>query len=167
MHKLCSDMIRRDSMPARKEVSFRIFLLVSIVLTATLACGTSGEVATPPPATATATPVSEPQLEYTAGDHALSLTHDGTERTYVLHIPPGLDPSQPVPLVLAFHGVGLNASEMMRISGFNAQSDASGFIVVYPEGTGETKSWNGGHCCGTAARDNEESLLINRLVDTK
>jgi len=108
--------------------------------------------------------VSEPQLEYTAGDHALSLTHDGTERTYVLHIPPGLDPSQPVPLVLAFHGVSLNASEMMRISGFNSQSDASGFILVYPEGTGDTSSWNGGHCCGTAARDNVDDVGFVRAL---
>jgi polyhydroxybutyrate depolymerase len=164
MHKLCSDSIRRGGMPAGKDVSFRIFLLVSIVLTATLACGTSGEVATPPPATATVPPVSEPRLKYTAGDHALSLTHDGMERTYVLHIPPGLDPSRPVPLVLAFHGVSLNASEMMRISGFNAQSDASGFILVYPEGTGDTTSWNGGHCCGTAARDNVDDVGFVRAL---
>ena len=113
----------------------------------------------------------KPTLEFSPGDHALSMVYDGTERTYVLHIPPRLDPAEPVALVLAFHGLGLNASEMMRITGFNDQSDTSGFIIAYPEGTGETRSWNGGHCCGTAARDRVDDAgfvraLIGELTTT-
>jgi polyhydroxybutyrate depolymerase len=125
----------------------------------------------------TAIPTSKPLLELGAGDHALTMIYDGLQRSYVIHIPPGLDPSRPVPMVLAFHGLGLNASEMNRISGFSDQSDSSGFIVIYPEGTGETKSWNGGHCCGTAARDRVDDVgfvraLIGELsttlpIDTK
>jgi polyhydroxybutyrate depolymerase len=85
------------------------------------------------------------------GDSKRSLIFDGLERTYILHIPTGYHASRPVPLVLVFHGIGLDGNEMIRISGFNAQSDLSGFIVVYPDGTGAKKSWNGGHCCGEAA----------------
>jgi polyhydroxybutyrate depolymerase len=106
----------------------------------------------------------ESQETYSAGDHALTMMYAGIERSYVLHIPPNLDPSRNVALVLAFHGIGLDASEMMRISGLNAQSDASGFIVVYPEGTGSTRSWNGGHCCGTAARDNVDDVGFVRAL---
>jgi polyhydroxybutyrate depolymerase len=87
------------------------------------------------------------------GDHALSLIAGGIERTYVLHIPPSYNGAAPVPLILAFHGIGLDASEMNRISKFSTQADLSGFLVAYPEGTGQVRSWNGGHCCGTAARD--------------
>ncbi len=125
----------------------------------------------PPEPVDTVASTSKPQLGLDAGDHALTMVYDGLERSYVLHIPPGLDPSRAVPLVLAFHGVGLNASEMIRISGFNDQSDTSGFIVVYPEGTGDNKSWNGGHCCGTAARDSVDDVgfvraLIGELLTT-
>jgi polyhydroxybutyrate depolymerase len=88
----------------------------------------------------------------------------GIERKYILHIPPGFDNSLPVPLVLAFHGVGLDANEMIRISGFSSESDASGFLVVYPEGTGANKSWNGGHCCGVAARDNVDDVGFVRAL---
>jgi polyhydroxybutyrate depolymerase len=99
-----------------------------------------------------------------AGDNARSLVYAGIERKYILHIPPGFENSRPVPLVLAFHGVGLDANEMIRISGFSSQSDASGFIVAYPEGTGTNKSWNGGHCCGVAARDNVDDVGFVRTL---
>lgn len=103
-------------------------------------------------------------MDLLPGDHPLTLVYAGVERSYVIHIPPGLQPSMPVPLVLAFHGIGLDAGEMIRISGLNDQSDASGFIVVYPEGTGEKKSWNGGYCCGTAARDDVDDVGFVRAL---
>lgn len=99
-----------------------------------------------------------------AGDNALVLTHEGLARTYILHIPPAYDGSTPTALVLAFHGIGLDAVEMQRISQFNAQSDQSGFLVVYPEGTGTMRSWNGGHCCGTAARDAVDDVGFVRAL---
>ncbi|MFZ5820145.1 MAG: alpha/beta hydrolase family esterase [Chloroflexota bacterium] len=98
------------------------------------------------------------------GDSEHRLAYAGVERSYVLHIPPGYDPSQPAALVLAFHGITLDAYEMIRISGFNAQSDAAGFIVAYPNAAGEQRSWNGGHCCGEAARDNVDDLGFVRAV---
>jgi polyhydroxybutyrate depolymerase len=109
-------------------------------------------------------PGSALPADLTPGDNARSLVYDGVEREYILHIPPGFDNSLPVPLVLAFHGVGLDANEMIRISGFNSQSDASGFFVVYPNGTGETQSWNGGHCCGEAAKNNVDDVGFVRAL---
>ena len=43
--------------------------------------------------------------------------------------------------------------------------------MVYPEGTGKNKSWNGGHCCGEAAQKNVDDAgfvraLINELSAT-
>ena len=98
------------------------------------------------------------------GDNERSLVFAGVARKYILHIPPGFDNSRPVPLVLAFHGVGLDANEMIRISGFSSQSDSAGFVVVYPNGTGATQSWNGGHCCGVAARDNVDDVGFVRSL---
>lgn len=100
------------------------------------------------------------------GDSTRSLLFEGVVRSYILHIPPGITSSQAVPLVLVFHGIGLDGNEMIRISGFNAQSDLSGFIVVYPDGTGDKKSWNGGHCCGKAALKQVDDVgFVHALID--
>lgn len=42
----------------------------------------------------------------------------------------------PTPVVLVYHGGGSNAQVMVRFCGMNRQSDTSGFIAVYPNGTG-------------------------------
>jgi len=98
------------------------------------------------------------------GDSVHALTFGGLQRDYVLHVPPGYDPARAAPLVLAFHGIGLDAKEMMRISGLSAQSDASGFLAAYPNGTGEKKSWNGGLCCGEAARNGTDDVGFVKAV---
>ncbi len=131
------------------------FLFPVMLLLAALACGK----ATPVPSSPETASASLP-----AGDSEHTLMVAGLERSYVLHIPPAYDPSQPAALVLAFHGITLNAGEMMRISGFNAQSDAAGFIVVYPNASGEQMSWNGGGCCGEAARNNVDDVGFVRAV---
>ena len=98
------------------------------------------------------------------GDTTRTLAHAGVEREYILHIPAGYDAARPTPLVLAFHGISLDAEEMARISGFSEQADASGFVVAYPNGTGSNKSWNGGHCCGEAAKDNVDDVGFTRAL---
>jgi polyhydroxybutyrate depolymerase len=50
--------------------------------------------------------------------------------------------------VLDLHGAGSNKAQQRLISGFQARSDAEGFIVVYPQGLFNT--WNAGICCGGA-----------------
>lgn len=140
-----------------RGIIFLSLLMIIFLIATTSACAI-------PAAAMTVSSGIEPLNKYPPGDQTLTLTHDGVKRTYVVHIPPGLSDTKPVALVLAFHGVGLNAKEMMRISGFSNQSDISGFLVVYPEGTGEVKSWNGGHCCGTAARDNVDDVGFVRTL---
>ncbi len=134
-------------------------LLCILILVAILACGGTAATQTPPP--------EEPTYEAPPfGDSKHSLDYGGEERSYVLHIPPGYDASQPAPLVLAFHGITLDANEMIRISGFNNQSDAAGFIVVYPNASGEQRSWNGGHCCGEAALHNVDDVgFVRALIE--
>lgn len=140
-------------MKARLRV---FFLFLWMLLIAALACGKT-TVAQPPPTEATS-------LSPPVGDSEHRLVYAGVERSYVLHIPPGYNASQPIALVLAFHGITLDAYEMMRISGFNAQSDAAGFVVVYPNASGDQRAWNGGHCCGEAARDNVDDVGFVRAV---
>ncbi len=140
-----------------KTMSKLTALFLAAFLLTTLACG--GTVATQ-----TLSPPGQTDESLSPGDSEHTLIYAGEERSYVLHIPPGYDSSHPAALVLAFHGITLDAYEMIRISGFNAQSDASGFIIVYPNGTGEKQSWNGGRCCGEAARDNVDDVGFVRAL---
>lgn len=136
-----------------------VFLCLGMLFLTMLACGRSA--ATQPPS-----PPEQTDVVLPTGDSERTLTVAGLERSYVLHIPPTYDPSRPAPLVLAFHGITLDAYEMIRISGLNAQSDAAGFIVAYPNAYGEQKSWNGGHCCGEAARDNTDDVgFVRALIE--
>lgn len=70
------------------------------------------------------------------GDHPRTLTADGRERSYLVHIPPQYDPKKPTPVVLLFHGAASNGPMHVQFTGMNEKSDQAGFIAVYPNGTG-------------------------------
>jgi polyhydroxybutyrate depolymerase len=139
------------------EKSYSLSFCMCLVLVVMLACGQTAPSLAPPPALATFETLAP-------GDTTRSLSYGGEERTYVLHIPSAYDPSKATPVVLIFHGFGLNAEEMIRITGFNAQADTSGFIAVYPNGTGHKPSWNGGDCCGEAAARKVDDVGFARAL---
>lgn len=101
------------------------------------------------------------------GDHSRSIEVEGRERTYLVHVPPQYDPAAPMPVVLAFHGGGANADNMVAFSGLNEKADQAGFIVVYPEGSGRLPrmlTFNAGNCCGKAAESKIDDVAFTRLV---
>lgn len=55
------------------------------------------------------------------------------KRAYNLHVPSSYNSKKPIPLVLAFHGVGGNGKEMAKMTGLSQLAEQSGFIVVYPD----------------------------------
>src|SRR5665213_2284156 len=69
-----------------------------------------------------------------------TLTVEGRDRTYHLHIP--ASHRSPAPLVFVFHGGGGQGSGIERTSGFDDISDREGFIVAYPDGV--DRGWNDG-----------------------
>jgi polyhydroxybutyrate depolymerase len=85
------------------------------------------------------------------GDHLRALPFGGLVRIYRVHVPSGYDGSVPVPLVLDIHPLGANAEQQEAVSGMRGESDAHGFLVVYPQGVDDT--WNAGICCGNATID--------------
>jgi polyhydroxybutyrate depolymerase len=159
----------------RKNSYFTLlFYLVFVIM---LACGkTTSSTITPTNEQETTMPTSvsfpsvSPTVEKPAfesipsGDTTHSMSFGGEQRIYILHVPPMYDPSQARPLVFIFHGFGLKAEEMIRITDFNSQADASGFMVVYPNGTGRKTSWNGGDCCGEAAIKNVDDVGFVRAM---
>ncbi len=77
-----------------------------------------------------------------AVDETRTPDHDGRQRTYLLHVPDGLHDNEPVPLVFVFHGGGGGGSGMVSLTEFDKLSDREEFIVVFPNGVGD--SWNDG-----------------------
>lgn len=72
----------------------------------------------------------------TSGARAAKLSHEtlesgGAERTYVLYVPPKLDLSTPVPLLLALHGSGRDGKVAVQPWTFLARRE--GFLVAGPE----------------------------------
>ncbi len=70
------------------------------------------------------------------GDHFCSLNVGGLNRTYLVHVPRGYDPTKPEAVVLALHGAAMTGSMMVWFSGLNVTSEKNNFIVLYPNGTG-------------------------------
>ncbi len=97
-----------------------------------------------------------------ANDRRWTLTHDGRERTFVVHVPPGYSPSAATPVVLNFHGRMSSASQQIVLSEMNAAADRHGFVAVHPEGVGAT--WNGGLCCGTAMSQDVDDVGFTRAM---
>ena len=101
------------------------------------------------------------------GDHSRSLAVDGVERGYLVHVPLHYDPAVAMPVVLAFHGGGANADNMVAFSGLNGKADQAGFIVVYPAGSGRLPrmlTFNAGNCCGHAAARGINDVAFTRLL---
>jgi polyhydroxybutyrate depolymerase len=114
-----------------------------------------------------AEPDDSPQLA--AGNHTFTLRHGNRNRTYIVHVPAGATGALPV--VLAFHGGGGNASGFQDYAELDEVADSAHFIVVYPNGTGVLPNalltWNAGDgCCGYAAEQNVDDVdFAATLVD--
>ena len=79
---------------------------------------------------------------YSPGTTVEQLETSAGERGYRLHVPTGYDPNRATPLVLNFHGYAQDAEQQEAYSGLVPLSDANGFILVTPEGSGEPQGWN-------------------------
>jgi polyhydroxybutyrate depolymerase len=63
------------------------------------------------------------------------MVSSGEKREYLLHVPTGLDPARPVPLLISMHGAGMWPVAQKEISRWNDVADENAFIVVYPSGS--------------------------------
>jgi polyhydroxybutyrate depolymerase len=103
-------------------------------------------------------------------DVARTLTVDGLKRSYHFHLPKNYDPTKPTPVVLVLHGAATNGKIMEHFCGMNLQADKSGFIAVYPNGTGAGElmlTWNAGAFPGplNGKKANDVAFLAAVLDD--
>lgn len=100
-----------------------------------------------------------------------SISFDGVDRSFLLHLPSGYDGASDIPLVIAMHGGFGNAYSLQYQSQLSVKADAENFIVVYPEGLAGgilgISSWNAGWCCGWASNNDIDDVgFIDALLDT-
>jgi polyhydroxybutyrate depolymerase len=75
-------------------------------------------------------------------------------RFYLIDLP---DRSDGAPILLALHGGGGDPAQFAGASGLGEAATARGYAVIFPAGTSRRGAdrlltWNGGYCCGYAAR---------------
>ncbi|MEO5724555.1 MAG: PHB depolymerase family esterase, partial [Ilumatobacteraceae bacterium] len=103
-------------------------------------------------------------------------TADGRLRTFHVYVPSamrGAVDGSPVPLLIALHGGGGSGTQFKANSGFDGLAEANGFVVVYPDGVvggaagNPLRTWNGGGCCGLAARQQVDDVgFVDLLIAT-
>lgn len=81
------------------------------------------------------------------------------ERAYVIHLPDGV---KSPPVIMALHGGGGDPAQFAAASGLGRDGMRAGYAVIFPAGTGRRGdrllTWNGGYCCGSAARGGVDDL---------
>ncbi len=92
-------------------------------------------------------------------DERRTLTSSGIERWYLLTVPPSRTGSEPLPLLLDFHGLTEGAEAHIRMSGFDQLAGRDGFVLATPNGTKEPVQWS------IAMADNEDVTFVDDLVD--
>ena len=148
-------------------------LAVLIILTAAAIAGPGAASAAP------ATPV-HPVLAPESGSYVFTLTFDGMQRDYRLHVPPAAASGKPLPLVLNLHGATQNAQLEEITSDMDPNADMNGYLVAYPDGTRISRvltpdpiaknaqyGWNAGMCCGLPVTKhiNDVGFLLKVISD--
>jgi polyhydroxybutyrate depolymerase len=102
-------------------------------------------------------PWAQPRGTVTHG----TLSVGGRQRTYRLYVPGAL-PDGPVPLLVGLHGGTGWGDQFAAVDGIEGLAEANGFIVAHPDGVevgdGPGGVWNGGVCCGVAAREGVDDV---------
>jgi len=147
-----------------RTVGFNILSLLTVIVQ--VSCSSS-LVSSSTTATVTTTeisvftPTAAPTIE--PGDTERTISVDGQNRKYLLHIPPGAKQGAPIPVIVVLHGLGLPVSYMESLTGFDEISDQGGFAIAYPRGLGT--SWNAGGCCGLAEQDNVDDVaFVSQII---
>ena len=74
----------------------------------------------------------------------------GGDRPVTVHVPPGLDPAKPSPLVILLHGYSASGLVQELLFQLKPQADKHGFLYAHPDGTFDSTSkrfWNATDAC--------------------
>ncbi len=93
----------------------------------------------------------------------LNMNYENTARDFLVHLPTGFTTAQHLPIVLNMHGLGSNGGQQEFYSRMSETSDANNFVVVYPNGIGN--SWNSGFSAPYNSSPDDVGFL-SKIIDT-
>jgi polyhydroxybutyrate depolymerase len=108
---------------------------------------------------------AEPATASLGVDTGGVLSFGGLNRTYLLHVPAGID--HPAGLVINLHGAGMTGASQASATHYNSAADAHAFAVVYPDGI--DMSWADGRGASVPDRQGVDDVgflvaLADRLT---
>lgn len=68
-----------------------------------------------------------------AGSRTHSISVNGMNRTYEVHVPAAARPQTPVPVVIMLHGGGGSSRAAQHETGWTEEADKQGFLAVFPD----------------------------------
>jgi polyhydroxybutyrate depolymerase len=89
------------------------------------------------------------------------------ERPYRLHVPPNLDKTKPLPLVVLFHGYGSDSVQQDAYFGLSNLADQKGFLLALPDGTRNStglRFWNATDGCCNFYKQSVDDVLYFRAI---
>lgn len=105
------------------------------------------------------------ERHYDGGDYDETISVDGRQRSYILHVPPAVNPQDPLPLIIVLHGGGGQSRTVQRRLGFDAYADERGFYVAYPESY-QGMRWNDGRSTVDSLEANVDDVgFILAMID--
>lgn len=102
-----------------------------------------------------------------ARTETIELTVDGIDRTARVTAPRP-DGDERLPLLVALHGAGQNATRFDESTRLPDAVEERRFVLVTPNGTGAnelTLGWNAGACCQAAEGDVDDIAFLEALVE--
>ncbi len=123
------------------------------------------------------TTVAPPHAPLASGSFVSHVEYEGTIRRYLVYVPSCVVTGGSLPLVVALHGSGDTPESFLEYTGWAAMAEASGFIVLAPEGfplitwAGKIpvispQVWNSGQYSEIRPRSHLDDVgLINGIMD--
>jgi polyhydroxybutyrate depolymerase len=99
---------------------------------------------------------------YSITEQRQNIRVDGVARWYLLTVP-STRQGAPLPVVIDLHGLSQGAELEAVTTGFSAEANANGFMVVFPEGTGNPTGWDIDP--GTSTHPNRDIDFMNAILD--
>jgi polyhydroxybutyrate depolymerase len=108
-----------------------------------------------PDASSDATTTSEPDGSPACGNRTgqrgrtdREMTIAGLDRTYIVYLPPNVEPHERIPLVFVHHGYTMSGAVMFDVTGYPALADREHIALAFPDGQGGPNAlkppWNVG-----------------------
>lgn len=115
-------------------------------------------------------PVASPGCDAGTGESMVEADHtitvDGVARRYLITVPESDDATGPFPVVFDFHGLMEGADIHSKMTGYSDLAQQEGFVVVFPEGTGQPVRWDTSGDPSTNADLAYFDALLEEIGDT-